>query len=184
MPCAALQEAVLLVHELRQQVVTQQSQQASSSKPAGATAGSASTTPSSPPCRAKPRSTANSPSQRTRSPQQGAKGAAVTSSIAAARSSLFTRAATDRAVAEWHQSKLQQQADAALAQQQQCAREEQLLDQLTAMEEAAVAQHEQVGQCGTACHCCCSNSTAYKQGGTHMHSRYQSKLPPSGAQQL
>jgi hypothetical protein len=49
-------------------------------------------------------------------------------------------------VAEWHQSKLQQQQDAALVQEQQMAQEQQMLSTLAAMEDAAHAAHEQVGE--------------------------------------
>lgn len=67
---------------------------------------------------------------------------------AAARSSLFTPAAAGRAVADWHQAKVQQQEEAAVLQQRQLAREEQLLLQLAASEEAAYSAHEQVRRCG------------------------------------
>jgi hypothetical protein len=49
-------------------------------------------------------------------------------------------------VSEWHQSKLQQQQDAALVQEQQLAREQQMLNTLAAMTDAAHAAHEQVGE--------------------------------------
>lgn len=65
-------------------------------------------------------------------------------SIAAARSALLTRDATEDALSDWHQSKVQQQQEAAMAYERLMEREEQMLSSLAAAEEAAHTAHQQV----------------------------------------
>lgn len=81
------------------------------------------------------------PDSSTQFPHRGVRS----DRIAAAQSSLFTPAATQCAIAQWRQHKVLQQEKAALLQQRQCLKEQQLLSQLAATEAAASVAHDQVG---------------------------------------
>jgi len=80
------------------------------------------------------------PDSSTQCPHRGVRS----ERVAAAQSSLFTPAATQCAVAQWCQHKVLQQEKAALSQQRQCLKEQQLLSQLVATEAAASVAHDQV----------------------------------------
>lgn len=135
-----VQSAVSVVQELRDQLHAQR-QQGDNPPPAAKRCAS--------PQQARTRRTASASTPQPRH-------ASSAPNIAAARSALFDRGASDFAVSNWHEAKLVQQQEATLAQGRLLAREEQAQDALDDAEEAAHLAHVKV--CGGGRHCTTSNA--------------------------
>lgn len=125
------QATVAVIQDLQQQV--QAAASPTPSSPSSSTATKGRRVPASPVCNSPTRS-----SRQTTPPHHSA------GQTTAARSALFTKGASERAVAQWQQHKLQQEQEVSKSLTAQLDKECLLLGQLQADEAAACTAHKQV----------------------------------------